>query len=143
MAEAVRGRSSNNQITRTLDSIRGAMIFWVPCCAAHCGVRTEREKYVGICILFMLLYPFLYILLGIIGAVRYGNPLLPPLIGLFILLAIFTFVGIYSFFPRSLERSFRIENIDKPNDLVVLNLRNEEYLEEVVANNEMHVERLN
>ncbi|MFO7836921.1 MAG: hypothetical protein R6V83_09710 [Candidatus Thorarchaeota archaeon] len=134
--------SGNNELALSLEAIRGAIIICVPCCAAHCNVRTECEKYIGICGLLLLFYPFLYTLLEIISAVRFGNPLLAPIIGLLAILVILTFLGIYSFFPRSLELAFRIEHINKGNDLVILNLTNKDHFAKMLGMNEIHAERL-
>lgn len=134
--------SGNNELALSLEAIRGAIIVWVPCCATHCNVRTGCEKYIGICGLFLLFFPFRYTFLGIISAVRFGNLLLPPIIGFLTILVILTFLGIYSFFPRSLELAFRIEYINKGNDLVILNLTNRDYFAKMLGMNEIHAERL-
>ncbi|MBS3794278.1 MAG: hypothetical protein KGY80_05260 [Candidatus Thorarchaeota archaeon] len=135
-------RTGKKDIGPDLQSIRGALILWIPCCAAHCNVRSDREKHVGLCGFLLLVYPLIYIWLGIISAIGNEGPLLPPITGLLIIIVILIFLGVYSFFPRALERAFRIQNINRTSDYVILGLSNKEYLAAVMEQNQMYAERL-
>lgn len=135
-------RTTRKDIGPSLHSMRGALILWVPCCAAHCNVRSYREKYVGLCGFLLLLYPLIYMWLGIITAIGSEESIFPPITGLLIVIVILIFLGVYSFFPRALERSFRIQSINRTSDYVILGLSNKEYLAAVMEENQMYAERL-
>jgi hypothetical protein len=137
-------KRGDDELGAAADSIKGAATFWIPTCNRHGSgsLRTGRVKFVAWASYFVFFYIILYFALDVSRAVHFSRPLLMPMTGLGLSLAAFIILVLYGYFPRILERKIKFISIDRSNDLVIIDIKNEEYLEQFKEMNVMHTDIL-
>ena len=127
-----------------LNAARGYTTLAVPTCMSHSSksLRLLRTKLISVIGFFILFYPILFFLLQINVALVYSKPLLPPFLGLLVTSLTLMWFFLYGFFPRSLERALRFQDVSRVNDSLLVSISNSEYRDQFFELNEMYSEKL-
>lgn len=118
-----------NKVEMTLAAAQGAATFWVPTCGIH-GSRSLRsgpKRFMAWAAFFVLFYPGLYFILGIMSAIQNLRPLLEPLLGFVVTVSLLILLAFWGYYPRAIERTLRIIRIDRHEDAVYMDIRNRKY----------------
>lgn len=135
-------KRGDDQVGATMDSIKGAATFWIPTCNRHGSgsLRSGKAKFIAWASYFVFFYIILYFILDVTRAIHLSRPLLVPAVGLTVALGVFLTLVLYGYFPRILERKMKFLDIDRSSDSVTIDIKNEEYLEQFMALNQMYTE---
>jgi hypothetical protein len=122
----------------------GAAVFWIPTCLKHGSgrLRTLRTKLVPVVVFFVLFYPALYFMLGILNALHSPRPILEPIVGFLVTVTGIMLAAFYGLYPRALERALQFIDIDRAHDQVFLQIRSEQYAIMFMELNAMYSEPL-
>ncbi|MHA1903912.1 MAG: hypothetical protein ACXADL_04235 [Candidatus Thorarchaeota archaeon] len=131
-----------NGVDAAIAASRGATTFWVPACMVHGSksVTTARKKVISVVGFFVLFYPILFYVLGVLAALEFDRPMLLVLLPLVLLLILLVGILMYGFYPRALQRKITFVEINRPKDYVRIEIRNPEYATAFLKINEMHSE---
>ncbi|MHA2371886.1 MAG: hypothetical protein ACXAEB_02645 [Candidatus Thorarchaeota archaeon] len=133
-----------NGMDAAIAASKGASTFWVATCMVHGSknVTTVQKKVISVVGFFVLFYPILFYVLGVIAALEFARPMLPVLLPFVLLLILLIGILMYGFYPRALERMIKFVEINRPRDYVQIEIRNPEYVVAFLKINEMHSEDL-
>lgn len=128
----------------TLEAARGATTLWVPTCMKHgsANVRSDKMRMVSWLSFFIMFYPILYFVLTISSSLRDSSVTVFDVVGLGASLALFLGLSFYGCFPRALERTVKVVELEYAKDRIYLNIKSPRYLKQFMDLNAMHCDRV-
>ncbi|MFW9845593.1 MAG: hypothetical protein ACFFD6_02510 [Candidatus Thorarchaeota archaeon] len=127
-----------------LEAARGATTLWVPACMKHgsANVRSDRMRIISWLSFFIMFYPILYFILALSRSLANSSVGIFEVAGLGVSLVLFLGLSLYGCFPRALERTVKVVELEYAKDRVYLDIRNPTYLKQFMQLNAMHCSRV-
>ena len=115
-------------------------VIRVPTCDLHTfqGIREEHKVY-WFFFTMVAFVPILFLVYGTTNAFFLGRDILPNLLGLVLLGLIVSLITLFIFWPRSIQRYFKVLDIVSNDIDILLKLKNLDYQDMFVEMNAMHV----